>query len=73
MEHGSVNEQTNITNDDLEMTAKIALVHLTEGANYYELLAGMESKLSDGEEPEPKGEETEEVLPVEEVDASAVG
>jgi GH18 family chitinase len=59
-EHGSVNEQTNITNDDIEMTAKIAIAHLNEGANYYELLAELESNLSDGEE-EPE-EEVEEVI-----------
>ena len=35
LEHGTMNPKTNITNDDLEMTAKIALAHLNEYPNYY--------------------------------------
>lgn len=35
LEHGIVNPFTNVTNDDLEMTAKIALAHLNEYPNYY--------------------------------------
>lgn len=35
LEHGLVNPPTNVTNDDLEMTAKIALAHLNEFSNYY--------------------------------------
>lgn len=35
LEHGLINPKTNITNDDLEMTAKIALAHLYEFPNYY--------------------------------------
>ena len=35
LEHGYINPLTNITNDDLEMTAKIALAHLNEYPNYY--------------------------------------
>lgn len=35
MEHGKVNKNTNVTNDDLIMTAKIALAHLNELPNYY--------------------------------------
>ncbi len=35
LEHGKINPKTNITNDDLEMTAKIALAHLNEYPNYY--------------------------------------
>ncbi len=34
-EHGLVNEETNVTNDDLILTAKIALAHLSEFPNYY--------------------------------------
>ena len=34
-EHGSINKETNVTNDDLIMTAKIALAHLNEFPNYY--------------------------------------
>ncbi|NLL44742.1 MAG: hypothetical protein GX247_03645 [Mollicutes bacterium] len=35
LEHGLVNPYTNVTNDDLEMTVKIALAHLNELPNYY--------------------------------------
>lgn len=35
LEHGSVNPKTNVTNNDLIMTAKIALAHLNEFPNYY--------------------------------------
>ena len=35
LEHGKINPLTNITNDDLEMTTKIALAHLYEYPNYY--------------------------------------
>ena len=35
MEHGTKNINTNITNDDLIMTSKIALAHLNEFPNYY--------------------------------------
>lgn len=35
LEHGTINPKTNITNDDLEMTTKIALAHLNELPNYY--------------------------------------
>lgn len=34
-EHGLVNPKTNVTNDDLITTAKIALAHLNEFPNYY--------------------------------------
>ena len=35
LEHGTINPKTNITNDNLELTAKIALAHLNEFPNYY--------------------------------------
>ena len=35
LEHGLVNPLTNVTNNDLLMTAKIALAHLNELPNYY--------------------------------------
>ena len=35
LEHGRISPATNVTNDDLEMTAKIALAHLNEFADYY--------------------------------------
>ena len=34
-EHGKVNPSTNVTNDDLLITAKIVLAHLNEFPNYY--------------------------------------
>lgn len=36
LEHGKINEFTNVTNDSLELTAKIALAHLNEFPNYYD-------------------------------------
>lgn len=36
LEHGKINEFTNVTNDNLELTAKIALAHLNEFPNYYD-------------------------------------
>ena len=35
LEHGKINPQTNVTNDSLILTAKIALAHLNEFPNYY--------------------------------------
>lgn len=35
LEHGKINPKTNVTNNDLELTAKIALAHLNEYPNYY--------------------------------------
>ena len=35
LEHGKINKDTNITDDDLIKTAKIALAHLNEYPNYY--------------------------------------
>lgn len=35
LEHGSVNPLTNVTNDDLLLTMKIALAHLNEFPDYY--------------------------------------
>ena len=35
LEHGLVSPKTNVTNDDIIITAKIALAHLNEFPNYY--------------------------------------
>ena len=35
LEHGKINNITNVTDDDLIKTAKIALAHLNEYPNYY--------------------------------------
>ena len=35
LEHGLINPLTNVTNNDLIITSKIALAHLNEFPNYY--------------------------------------
>lgn len=35
LEHGNINPNTNVTDNDLITTAKIALAHLNEFPNYY--------------------------------------
>ena len=35
LEHGLINPETNVTNNNLLTTAKIALAHLNEFPNYY--------------------------------------
>ena len=35
LEHGYINPKTNVTNDDLILTSKIALAHLNEYSDYY--------------------------------------
>jgi hypothetical protein len=44
LEHGSHNEETNITNDDPEQTLKIAMAHLDELPDYYTRLIKMEKE-----------------------------
>lgn len=41
LEHGNINHKTNVTNDDLISTAKIALAHLNEFPNYYNRTYGL--------------------------------
>ena len=41
LEHGQVNPITNVTNNDLLMTAKIAMAHLNEYPNYYNKKYGL--------------------------------
>ena len=41
LEHGKVNPLTNVTNNDLLTTAKIALAHLNEFPNYYNKQYGL--------------------------------
>ena len=43
LEHGTVRKDTNITDDNVFMTLKIALAHLYESGVYYNDLAKMES------------------------------
>lgn len=44
LEHGTTNPLTNVTNDDLVTTGKIALAHLNELADYYIRLLKMEKE-----------------------------
>jgi len=44
LEHGLINSQTNMTNDDPLMTGKIALAHLNEFPDYYTRLKKMEEE-----------------------------
>lgn len=44
LEHGSDDPETNVTNGDLTMTAKIAWAHLKEIPDYYTRLAKMEAE-----------------------------
>lgn len=43
LEHGTQDPETNVTEDDVDMTAKIARAHLNEFPDYYSRLAVMES------------------------------
>ena len=45
LEHGTMYGQaTNVTNNDLILTGRIALAHLIENPNYYKMLEKMESQ-----------------------------
>ena len=44
LEHGARDSQTNVTDDDLLVTAKIALAHLKEFPDYYTRLGRMEAE-----------------------------
>jgi hypothetical protein len=44
LEHGLVDANTNVTNDDPLMTGKIALAHLNEIQDYYTRLKKMEKE-----------------------------
>ncbi|MGV8982064.1 DUF5661 family protein [Clostridium sp.] len=44
LEHGSVNSDTNVTNNDPILTGKIALAHLNEFSDYYKRLDKMEEE-----------------------------
>ena len=44
LEHGKINPATNVTNDDLMTTGKIALAHLNEFPDYYNRLEKMEKE-----------------------------
>jgi len=44
LEHGAIDPQTNVTNDDMSLTGKIALAHLKEFPDYYTRLAKLEAE-----------------------------
>lgn len=44
LEHGARDPETNVTNDDLTMTGKIAWAHLKEFADYYTRLDKLEAE-----------------------------
>jgi len=44
LEHGLHDPKTNVTDDDLLVTAKIALAHLNEFPDYYDRLEEMEEE-----------------------------
>jgi hypothetical protein len=44
LEHGARDPETNVTDDDIVMTAKIARAHLNEFPDYYSRLAVMEAE-----------------------------
>lgn len=45
LEHGLVNPSTNVTDNNLILTGKIALVHLLESPYYYRELKKLERRL----------------------------
>ena len=47
LEHGKVDELTNVSNDDPLITGKIALAHLNEFPDYYDRLEEMEKEAED--------------------------
>ncbi len=44
LEHGLIDPETNVTDDDPETTGKIAWAHLKEFGDYYERLEKMEAE-----------------------------
>lgn len=44
LEHGLIDSETNVTDDNLEMTGKIAWAHLKEIPDYYTRLEKMEEE-----------------------------
>jgi len=59
LEHGSHNEETNVTNDDPGQTLKIVIAHLDELSDYYTRLTKME-KEAESVKTDTKNEEKEE-------------
>jgi hypothetical protein len=47
LEHGGVHPETNVTNDDMVLTGKIAWAHLNEFPDYYTRLEHLEKEAED--------------------------
>lgn len=62
LEHGGLHPETNVTNDDAVMTAKIALAHLMDIPDYYARLNKMEHKAERYWERKRKEEQLREKL-----------
>jgi hypothetical protein len=56
LEHGTREPETNVTDDDVIMTAKIARAHLNEFPDYYTRLAKMEAETEAEANGAPQGE-----------------
>jgi len=56
LEHGTIDSNTNVTNDDSLMTGKIALAHLNEFPDYYDRLDKMEEEAEEFWENKTKNE-----------------
>jgi uncharacterized protein DUF5661 len=48
LEHGAIDPETNVTEDDLVLTGKIAWAHLKEIRDYYTRLDLMEAEADEG-------------------------
>ncbi len=55
LEHGARDPQTNVTDDDVIMTGKIALAHLKEFPDYYTRLNELEEEAEEYWEAKAKG------------------
>ena len=60
LEHGTVDSNTNVSNDDPLTTGKIALAHLNEFADYYTRLLEMEEEAEEYWEGKSEKHETSE-------------
>jgi len=47
LEHGNINSNTNVSDDDPLITGKITLAHLNEFSDYYDRLDKMEKEAED--------------------------
>ena len=56
LEHGTIDSNTNVTNDDSLTTGKIALAHLNEFPDYYDRLDKMEEEAEEFWENKIKNE-----------------